>query len=661
MITKDRTSTLDYLSEVDILSRLPPHPNIVRYIGSSHLRHPQGNVEFAILTDDCGSIRLDSMLNENQLTETNLKVKCFEEICLAVKHCHDNGIAHLKILPANILRDAFGTFKLSNFSFALAVSNSNSGQYPPYLSHFHDNESSYHGSARSSFGSKQSRISVTNTVDNFDRHDIYEIGNDNNNNVFDKKNNDSKENNNNNNKEKDGSKNNKENNNDNKNNKNSKKNNDKNKSNKNQNKNNKNKNSKDKDTDKEKNIDKDKDKDKNKKKQKNGNNGIAAKAKIIASIGNRKSNNNINVAYMTEESKENSSVFQNAPPSGQSIPLSNIHSNNSTIHGMSGGSTNDKLDSEIWTAPELLDPKLVTPMLQNRELFFAADVWSLGVLLTYLLYTKLPYFVTRTSGITEAVLPIAISSATSNFIQKKMMHADNRRRIAIDRVVTFITDIAKDPLLLASSTDLTHRHGSEVNSLNTTMHGHIGSEENALQLTPLNTSDGNNSVSGARGGNKSMRKLESTMLKLESKNDTSHFHVIDDLTNKILQCDLIFQNRYFTRLMLNFWKYPMNAMKMSSLKTLSNFESEIFERVYTVANYLSQRNSITAMKLLVLLHRLHLQTPKQFCIASIANMQFYETILITWQQDTSGDSFAPLLIPYSQYIVRRMQFHQEVK
>ena len=67
------------------------------------------------------------------------------------------------------------------------------------------------------------------------------------------------------------------------------------------------------------------------------------------------------------------------------------------------------------------------------------------------------------------------------------------------------------------------------------------------------------------------------------------------------------------------------------------------------------------MKLLVLLHRLHLQTPKQFCIASIANMQFYDTILITWQQDTSGDSFAPLLIPYSQYIVRRMQFHQEVK
>ena len=162
IITKDRTSTLDYLSEVDILSRLPPHPNIVRYIGSSHLRHPQGSVEFVILTDDCGSIRLDEMLLEGKLTETNLKIKCFEDICLAIKHCHDNSVAHLKIIPRNILVDAFGTFKLSNFSYAVTISTgpTNNMQYPPHLSYFQEKEASY----------PSHRISFTNTMSHNNRH-----------------------------------------------------------------------------------------------------------------------------------------------------------------------------------------------------------------------------------------------------------------------------------------------------------------------------------------------------------------------------------------------------------------------------------------------------------------------------------------------------------
>ena len=52
MLINSGSNTVDYLSGADILSRLPSHPNIVRYIGSSHFVHQDGNIEFALLTEN---------------------------------------------------------------------------------------------------------------------------------------------------------------------------------------------------------------------------------------------------------------------------------------------------------------------------------------------------------------------------------------------------------------------------------------------------------------------------------------------------------------------------------------------------------------------------------------------------------------------------------
>ena len=117
-------TNIDYLSEADVFSRLPSHPNIVRYVGSSHFVQQNGSIEFALLTENVSPwTNLQHLMEKQLLNDFKLKLKAFEDLCHAIQHCHTNNIAHLSIHPLNILQDGFGTFKLSNFASSIIMSN----------------------------------------------------------------------------------------------------------------------------------------------------------------------------------------------------------------------------------------------------------------------------------------------------------------------------------------------------------------------------------------------------------------------------------------------------------------------------------------------------------------------------------------------------------
>merc|ERR1711933_630341 len=108
----------------------PSHPNIVRYIGSSHFVHQDGSIEFALLTENSSLwSHLNILMNEKLLNDFKLKLKAFEDICHSIQHCHKNDISHLSIHPINILQDGFGTFKITNFDSSIIMNNGlNSGK-----------------------------------------------------------------------------------------------------------------------------------------------------------------------------------------------------------------------------------------------------------------------------------------------------------------------------------------------------------------------------------------------------------------------------------------------------------------------------------------------------------------------------------------------------
>ena len=72
MLINSGSNTIDYLSGADILSRLPSHPNIVRYIGSSHYVHSNGLIEFALLTENsCHWPHLGHLVEHKLLSDQN--------------------------------------------------------------------------------------------------------------------------------------------------------------------------------------------------------------------------------------------------------------------------------------------------------------------------------------------------------------------------------------------------------------------------------------------------------------------------------------------------------------------------------------------------------------------------------------------------------------
>eukprot|EP01084_Bolivina_argentea_P111586 199056_1 len=410
MLINSGSNTIDYLSGADILSRLPSHPNIVRYIGSSHFVHQDGSIEFAILTENSSSwFHLSYLMEQKLLNDFKLKLKAFEDICHSIQHCHLNSIAHLSIHPTNILQDGFGTFKLTNFDSSIIMNHTNNNF----------NNGQYHCSAAA-----------------YTRH----------------------------------------------------------------------------------------------------------------------------------------SIFSN---------VTQVHTQHS-----------------IFIAPELLDPKQYTTVIDNN-LLEKGDIWSLGILLLYLLYDgALPKWYTNKLGVREADCKMFLGSYASNFVKTNMIHSNPHKRISIANVLKFISNATEynDPIQFLSAL-----HTAKTSD---------ASSPNAHPQSP--------------------------------RRDVSN--PIDSMIDKILKTN---SQIFYNQLMVNFWDNN-NHKEVLQLQV---------ERVYMSSSIICNRSSLTAVKLLTLLHRLFLQTPQEFMNVSIVEMKFFKQLIEFWKVDSSQDFMKDLVISYAKFMLQRLEFH----
>jgi len=508
MLINSGSNTIDYLSGADILSRLPSHPNIVRYIGSSHFVHQDGSIEFALLTENCASwLTLSDLIQQKLLTEFKLKLKAFEDICHSIQHCHKHKIAHLSIHPRNILQDGFGIFKLSNFDAAIIM---NSGM-------------------------------ATSGNNNFINHAIPYTRN-----------------------------------------------------------------------------------------------------SIFSNIAN----------YPSSTLDSHHHKHKHAHPHHQH------HSANAIV----GGNDYDEeqktiaTDESIFIAPELLDPKQYTAVLDNK-LFEKADIWSLGCLLLYLLYDGMtPQWYTNKLGVREADCSMFLGSYASKYVKTNMIHSNPHKRISISEVLKFVSKSTEynDPIKFLSTLSpkspsssspsprpkpkaFEHQNGFNPASKHEPklqMQGTVSFEDVFL----MNSSNHHN--------NKKETPSDKKKRKKSHKHSSMYNNPIDSMINKILKTN---SHIFYNRLMVSFWD---NSNDKETLRSM-------VERVYMSSSIICNRSSLTAIKLLTLLHRLFLQTPQEFMKASIVELKFYNQLIEFWKIDSSQDFMKDLVISYAKFMIARLKFHSK--
>ena len=119
---------------------------------------------------------------------------------------------------------------------------------------------------------------------------------------------------------------------------------------------------------------------------------------------------------------------------------------------------------------------------------------------------------------------------------------------------------------------------------------------------------------------------------------------IDSMINKILKTN---SQIFYNRLMVNFWD--------------NNDDKEVLtimvERVYMSSSIICNRSSLTAIKLLTLLHRLFLQTPQEFMKVSIIEIKFFNQLIAFWKVDSSQDFMKDLVISYAFFMIQIIKFH----
>jgi serine/threonine protein kinase len=96
--------------EMDVMMRLPPHPNVVRYFG-----HRESNRHISIIMEYVSGGSVASLYNAVGVFH-EATVRRYATMALkGLSHLHRNGIVHQDIKGANVLADADGVAKIADF------------------------------------------------------------------------------------------------------------------------------------------------------------------------------------------------------------------------------------------------------------------------------------------------------------------------------------------------------------------------------------------------------------------------------------------------------------------------------------------------------------------------------------------------------------------
>ena len=72
-----------------------------------------------LILEYCPNGSLQDILNKNKNLTEPIARSYFRQIVSALSYCHEHGVAHLDIKPANILIDVYGRMKLADFGLSL--------------------------------------------------------------------------------------------------------------------------------------------------------------------------------------------------------------------------------------------------------------------------------------------------------------------------------------------------------------------------------------------------------------------------------------------------------------------------------------------------------------------------------------------------------------
>lgn len=94
--------------EEEILRNLPPHPNLIRLVATTSR---------FLVVEQMDTDILDVLLHKTPTTDQKMFI-CIQ-IVKAIRHCHQNGVAHLDIKPDNfVVSNDFKTVKLIDFEMS---------------------------------------------------------------------------------------------------------------------------------------------------------------------------------------------------------------------------------------------------------------------------------------------------------------------------------------------------------------------------------------------------------------------------------------------------------------------------------------------------------------------------------------------------------------
>jgi len=105
-----------FLHGCEILSKLPPHPNIIKYIDHGRM---EGTLYMLMEYVECSNLKQLQARQDPLFTENIAQILL--EMASALEHLHDNGYMHLDFKPENVLMTRNGHLRLVDFDLCQPI------------------------------------------------------------------------------------------------------------------------------------------------------------------------------------------------------------------------------------------------------------------------------------------------------------------------------------------------------------------------------------------------------------------------------------------------------------------------------------------------------------------------------------------------------------